>query len=424
MMAEGADKSVRESKIVIAIPPKLHHNSAVSFFSCSSCIVGEKYNRKFFLPRFGGEARNERSGDTEGNRRFRRERIGMISRSNFGKTADGQAVALYTLTNARGAVAKITTFGGIVTELHVPDRNGKKGDVVLGFSTLDGYLKAHPYFGAITGRVANRIAKGKFKLDGKTYTLATNNKPNHLHGGDKGFDKRVWKAQIVRRKDGPALQLSYTSPDGEEGYPGALTSKVTYILTDQNVLRIEYAATTTKATPINLTNHSYFNLAGKGLILDHELTLNCSRYTPVDDTAIPTGELAPVAGTDMDFTTPHKIGERLESVGKDPTGYDHNYVIDGGGKKKLVKAASVYESTSGRTMEIYTDQPGVQLYTGNFLDGTIVGKGGWKYVKNSALCLETQHYPDSINQKNFPSVVLRPGQTYKTVTEHRFGVRK
>ena len=348
----------------------------------------------------------------------------MISRSNFGKTADGQAVALYTLTNAKGAVAKITTFGGIVTELHVADKSGQKGDVVLGFSTLDGYLKGHPYFGVIAGRVANRIAKGKFTLDGKTYTLAVNNKPNHLHGGDKGFDKKVWKATVVRRKDGPALQLTYTSPDGEEGYPGALTSKVTYILTDENVLRIEYVATTTKATPINLTNHSYFNLAGKGLILDHELTMNCARYTPVDDTSIPTGELAPVAGSAMDFIQPHKLGERLESVGKDPTGYDHNYVVDGGGKKKLVKCASVFEATSGRTMDVYTDQPGVQLYTGNFLDGTVVGKGGWKYVKNSALCLETQHYPDSINQKNFPSVVLRPGQNYKTATEYRFGARK
>jgi aldose 1-epimerase len=349
----------------------------------------------------------------------------MITRTSFGKTADGQVVALYTLTNAKGAVARITTYGGIVTELHVPDKNGKKGDVVLGFSNLDGYLKGHPYFGCITGRVANRIAKGKFTLDGKSYQVATNNAPNHLHGGVKGFDKRVWKAVQLRRAGGPTLQMSYVSPDGEEGYPGTLSVKVIYQLKDDNTLRIEYSATVSgKATILNLTNHSYFNLAGKGTILDHDLTLNCSKYTPVDETAIPTGELAPVAGTDFDFLKAHKIGERSENVGSDPTGYDHNYVVDGGGKGKLVKCATVYDSSSGRVLEIFTDQPGVQLYTGNFLDGTLVGKGGWKYVKHSALCLETQHFPDAINQKNFPSTVLRPGQTYKTVTEHRFSVRK
>lgn len=349
----------------------------------------------------------------------------MIVRSNFGKTPEGQSVALYTLTNAKGAVAKITTYGGIVTELHVPDKTGKKGDVVLGFSTLEGYLKGHPYFGAIVGRVGNRIAKGKFTLEGKSYKVATNNGPNHLHGGVKGFDKRVWKAVQLRRTGGPTLQLTYVSPDGEEGYPGTLTSKVVYQLKDDNTLRIEYTATVTgKSTILNLTNHSYFNLAGKGTILDHDLTLSCSRYTPVDDTLIPTGELAPVAGTDFDFMKPHKIGERSEKVGSNPTGYDHNFVIDGGGKGKLVKAATVHSAASGRVMEIYTDQPGVQFYTGNFLDGTLTGKGGWKYVKHSALCLETQHFPDSINHKNFPTTVLRPGQTYKTVTEHRFSVRK
>jgi aldose 1-epimerase len=350
----------------------------------------------------------------------------MIVRSNFGKTADGEAVALYTLTNSKGAVAKITTYGGIVTELHVPDRAGKKGDVVLGFSTLDGYLKGHPYFGCIAGRVANRIARGKFTLDGKTYTLAVNNAPNHLHGGLKGFDKKVWKAVQLRRSGGPAIQLSLVSPDGDEGYPGALSVKVVYQLTDENTLRVEYTATTSKPTLVNLTNHSYFNLAGKGTVLDHELVLNCAKYTPVDETSIPTGELAPVAGTDFDFQKAHKIGERSESIGTAPTtGYDHNYVVDGGGKPgKLVKCATVHEAGSGRVLEIFTDQPGVQLYTGNFLDGSVVGKGGWKYIKHSALCLETQHFPDSINQKGFPTTVLRPGQVYKTVTEHRFSVRK
>jgi aldose 1-epimerase len=300
-----------------------------------------------------------------------------ITKQPFGKTPEGQAVDLYTLNNG-SMVVKIATYGGIITEIHVPDRDGKLADVTLGFDTLDGYLKGHPYFGALVGRVGNRIAGGKFTLDGKEYTLATNNGPNALHGGLKGFDKKVWKAQEIETEGGDVgLRLSYTSPDGEEGYPGTLTAHVTYTLTKDNRLRIDYEATTDKATPINLTNHAYFNLAGhnSGTILDHEIQIDADRYTPVDDTLIPTGEIAPVAGTPLDFRTPHRIGARIAEMKGDPVGYDHNMVLNGGQTATPRKVVTVTEPKSGRILTMATTEPGVQFYTGNFLDGTNVGKG-------------------------------------------------
>jgi aldose 1-epimerase len=352
-----------------------------------------------------------------------------IVKSDFGKTKEGEPVELYTLTNKNGLVAKITNYGGIVTELHVPDKNGQLGDVALGFKDLDGYLAGHPYFGALIGRYGNRIAKGKFTLDGKEYTLATNNDPNHLHGGETGFDKVVWTAEPKETKDGPSLKLTYVSKDGEEGYPGTLNTTATYTLTNDDELRIDYEATTDKPTVLNLTNHSYFNLAGEnaGTIHDHEMQIFADRYTPVDATSIPTGELAPVKGTPFDFTTPHKIGERIEQTGGSPVGYDHNFVLSPHANKKaggLPLAVRVSEPTSGRVMEIYTDQPGVQFYTGNYLDGTLKGKAGKPYAFRNGFCLETQHFPDSPNRKNFPSTELRPGQTYRTSTIHKFSVQK
>jgi aldose 1-epimerase len=328
---------------------------------------------------------------------------------------------VYTLTNAKGMKAKIMTYGATLTELWVPDRIGKLGDVVTGFESLEGYLKGHPYFGSTVGRVANRIAKGKFTLGGKQYTLATNNGPNHLHGGTVGFDKKVWKATPKRTADGPAVEFTYTSPDGEEGYPGTLKTAVTYTLTDKNVLRIDYRATTDKPTPVNLTNHAYFNLAGKGDILNHQLTLFANRYTPADDTLIPTGKIASVKGTPLDFTSAKAIGSRINQVGKDPTGYDHNFVRNNNTTFGLT--ARVYEPTTGRVMTMYTSEPGVQFYTGNFLDGTLTGKGGEVYKKHAAFCLEAQHYPDSVNKPNFPSVILRPGKVYRQRTEYAFSTR-
>ncbi|MBI4600603.1 MAG: galactose mutarotase [Planctomycetes bacterium] len=356
--------------------------------------------------------------------------MGTVKKEAWGKTAAGEAVDLYTLTTKSGLVAKITTYGALVTELHVPDRSGKAGDVVLGFDGLEGYLKGHPYFGCTTGRVANRIAGGKFTLDGKEHQLAKNNGPNHLHGGDMGLDKRVWRAKEVRSPDGVAVQLSYLSPDGEEGYPGNLAIEVTYTLTDSNELRIDYKATTDKATPVNLTNHSYFNLKGPGSgdILGHELTIAAGNYTPVDATGIPTGEIAPVAGTVMDFRSPMTIGARIDQLAADPGagnpgGYDHNYVLDNP-TGNIALAARVREPETGRVMEILTTEPGIQLYTGNYLDGTVKGKGGKVYQKRYGLCLETQHYPDSVNQPSFPSTILRPGKTYRSTTIHRFSVSK
>jgi aldose 1-epimerase len=342
-----------------------------------------------------------------------------VEGSTFGRTPDGTAIELYTLTNAKGMVAKVITYGALLTELHVPDRNGTLKDAVLGFDSLGGYLKKHPYFGATVGRVANRIAKGTFTLDGKSYQLAINNGPNHLHGGLKGFDKVVWKAQAVPFENGAAVKLCYTSPDGEEGYPGSLSVSVTYTLTDQNELRLDYAATTDKATPVNLTNHSYWNLADEGDVLGHIVTINADRYTPVDDTLIPTGEVAPVKNTPMDFTTPMAIGSRIDQLTNKPRGYDHNYVLNGAGGK-LSLAARVLEPKTGRVMEIWTTEPGIQLFAGDFLDGTITGKRGMIYRGHCGLCLEAHHFPDAVNRTQFPSVVLRPGQMYTQTTAHRF----
>jgi aldose 1-epimerase len=342
-----------------------------------------------------------------------------IAKAKFGNLPDGTPVEQYTLTGAKGAFCKIINYGGILTELQVPDRNGKPGDVVLGFDTLEQYLKGHPYFGAIVGRYANRIAKGEFTLDGKTYSLAVNNGPNHLHGGLKGFDKVVWKAATFEAKNSVALKLSYTSGDGEEGYPGTLKVAVTYIWLAEGELQIEYHAVTDKATPINLTNHSYFNLAGVGDVLGHELTLNAGNFTPTDDTLIPTGEIKPVQGTPFDFTKPKTIGKDIAQLADQPhRGYDHNYILDNQGKG-VALAARVVEPKSGRALEVLTDQPGVQLYTANFLEDTR-GKAGKVHGKHGAFCLETQHFPDSVNHPGFPSAILRPGEEYRTTTVFRF----
>ncbi len=347
-----------------------------------------------------------------------------IKKQAFGKTPDGTAVELYTLTNANGMTAKIMTYGGIVTELHAPDRAGKMENVVLGFDNLADYLKGHPYFGALVGRVGNRIAGAKFTLDGKEYKLAANNGPNALHGGKKGFDKVVWKTEPKETAAGPALQLRHVSPDGEEGYPGTLTTVVTYTLTNDNALKVEYQATTDKPTPVNLTQHTYFNLLGPkdGTILGHEMMLAADAYTPVDKTLIPTGKLAPVKGTPLDFTTPTPIGARIDQLKGDPGGYDHNYVLRGGGKG-LALAARVHEPRTGRVMEMHTTEPGVQFYTSNFLDGKLTGHGGVAYRKHAGFCLEAQHFPDSVHHANFPSVILRPGQTYTQTTLYRFSAR-
>jgi len=343
-----------------------------------------------------------------------------IEKLPFGKTNDGQDVYQYVLTNPAGLKAEILTYGGIVKSLYVPDRNGKLADVVLGFDNLRDYLERNPFFGAIVGRYANRIANAKFTLKGTKYTLAKNNGPNHLHGGIRGFDKVVWNDEVIETGDGPALRLTYLSKDGEEGYPGNLKVTVTYTLTNENELKINYRAVTDKTTVLNLTNHSYFNLAGvsSGDVLGHVLTLNADNFTPVDDGLIPTGELKPVGDTPMDFTKPKSIGSR---IGRLKGGYDHNYCInnrDG----SLTLAAAVYEPKTGRVMEVLTTQPGVQLYTGNFLNGSLEGKGA-VYDKHAAFCLETQHYPDSPNKPNFPSTELQPGQKYDQTTVFKFSTR-
>jgi aldose 1-epimerase len=345
-----------------------------------------------------------------------------IHKSSFGTLPDGTAVDLYTLTNASGVVCKITPYGGIITELHVPDRQGKLVDVVLGYDTLEPYLKNSPYFGAIVGRVANRIAKGKFTLDGKNYDLQKNGGPNHLHGGIKGFDKVLWNAEPVSGKDFVSLQLTYASPDGEEGYPGNLKTVVTYTLNEKNELRMDCEATTDKATPVNLSNHTYWNLAGEGEIFDHVLTLAAKQYTPMDKTLIPTGEIKPVKGTPLDFTSAQSIGSRFNQLTNGVRGYDHNFVINDGGKK-VVFTARVYEPKSGRVLEIWTDQPGVQLYTGNFHEGYQKGKAAPIFKGHASFCLETQNFPDAINHTNFPSSVLRPGEVYKKSTIWKFSTK-
>jgi aldose 1-epimerase len=347
-----------------------------------------------------------------------------VEKKPFGTTPDGKAVDQYTLTNASGAYVDIITYGATVTKVVVPDKSGKLGDVVLGFDDLAGYeSKDNPYFGATVGRVANRIAKGTYTVEGKEYHAAVNNGVNSLHGGLKAFDKQVWTAQEVPSADGPSVKFSLTDPDGAEGYPGTVKADVTFTFTNANVLRIEYSATTDKTTPINLTNHSYWNLkdAGKSGIDGHILKTYANAYTPVDDTQIPTGEIAPVKGTPIDFTTAKPMGRDIEAMGGDPAGYDHNLVLNNQ-TGKLAKAAEVYEPTTGRTLEVWTTEPGLQFYSGNFLKGDFKGKDGGTYAKHSAFAFEAQDYPDAINHPKFPSCLLKPGETYHQLTEYHLGV--
>ncbi|MEX2175407.1 MAG: aldose epimerase family protein [Pirellulaceae bacterium] len=348
-----------------------------------------------------------------------------LDKKPFGKTKDGQEVTLFTLTNITGMQVRLIDYGATVIGVETPDKHAKSANITLGFPSLAGYLERHPYFGSTVGRYANRIAGGKFELDGKEYTLATNNGPNHLHGGNKGFDAVMWKAEPVNSPGSVGVKFRYHSAAGEEGYPGTLDATATYTLTNDNELRIDYTATTDKATVFNPTNHCYWNLggAGSGTILKHELTLAADQYLQIDETSIPTGELAPVKGTPFDFTAPHAIGERIDEVKKDShqtKGYDHCYVLRGQ-EGKLQLAAKVKDPASGRVMEIFTTEPGIQLYCGNFLGG---GAGEAGYEQHEAFCLETQHYPDSPNQPEFPSTVLKPGETFQSTTVHKFSVEK
>ena len=350
-----------------------------------------------------------------------------MEKISFGKTREGVEAYLYTLRNKNGMEARITNYGGIVVSLIVPDRNGKLGDVALGFDSLSGYLHGSPYIGALIGRYGNRIGKGKFTLNGSAYTLATNNGANALHGGVKGFDKVVWTVDEKTSIPGKSLSLTYVSKDGEEGYPGTLTAHVVYSVTDDNELKIEYTATTDKPTIVNLTQHSYFNLAGagSGSILNHELFIDADKFTPIDAGLIPTGELQSVKGTPMDFTTPTAIGARIDQKDaqlKDGLGYDHNWVLNKP-FNSMGLAARVYEKTTGRIMEVRTTEPGLQFYSGNFLDGSLTGKGGSKYGKRDGFCLETQHFPDSPNKPNFPTTTLLPGQTLTSTTIYKFSAK-
>ena len=351
-----------------------------------------------------------------------------VTRAAYGTLPTGEQVHAFTMRNARGIEMRVLDFGGIIVSLRTPDRAGNPGDIVLGMDDLAGYVKSSPYFGAITGRYANRIAKGEFTLDGTTYKLAVNNGPNALHGGLRGFDRVVWQAEPSADSSGARLVLRYRSADGEEGYPGTLHATVTYTLTDRNELAIEYQATTDKPTPINLTNHSYFDLAGEGsgTVLGHVLTIDADRYVPVDSTFIPTGDLASVAGTPFDFRKPTAIGARIDQPDqqlKNGHGYDHTFVLNRpAGSSGLVHAAHVVEPTSGRTLDVATTEPGVQFYTGNFLDGKVVGKNGHAYPRRGGFCLETHHFPDSPNKPQFPSTILRPGETYHSRTVFTFGV--
>jgi aldose 1-epimerase len=351
-----------------------------------------------------------------------------VSRAPFGTLPDGRAVELFTLTNAHGVEIRAMTYGAIITAIYTPDRNGRRDDIVLGFDSVAGYLSGSPYFGAVVGRYANRIAGGHFTLDGVTYTLARNNGPNSLHGGLRGFDKVLWSAEPVRSDSAVGVRLRYTSPDGEEGYPGTLQVQVTYTLTAHDELIVDYDATTDKATPLNLSQHTYWNLHGHGQgdILDHVLSLDASRYTPVDSTLIPTGEIAPVAGTPFDFRTPAAVGARIDAANEQlgfGHGYDHNWVLDQPRPGILSHAARLVDPVSGRAIDVSTTEPGIQFYAGNFLDGTIKGKGGQVYGHRGALCLETQHFPDSPNHPNFPPTILRPGQRYQSRTIVTFSRR-
>lgn len=340
----------------------------------------------------------------------------IIVSSDFGTLADGRPAHLFTLTNANGMRVDITNYGGIVTGIFVPDKDGNIENVVLGFDEIRPYEGDHPFFGAIIGRYGNRIARGTFSHDGETYQLSINDGNNHLHGGPNGFHTVLWEPEI----DGNSLRLRYLSKDGEEGYPGNLQVTVIYSLTNANELRIDYEATTDKKTPVNLTNHSYFNLSGdlQSTVLDHMLTLKADAYTPVNEELIPTGEIAPVAGTPFDFTVPHRIGDRIDRV---PGGYDHNFVLSKT-DDTLEMVAELWHPPSGRKMKVFTQEPGIQFYSGNFLDGTITGAGGVVYEQYAGLCLETQHFPDAPNQPHFPSTVLSPGNIYQTTTIYMFTV--
>jgi len=348
------------------------------------------------------------------------------------KVEDFDSIQLYTLRNSSGMTVKVTNYGAIITSIMVPDRDGKFADVVLGYHHVEDYMNAvdKPYFGAIVGRYGNRIAFGKFSIDGQDYKLAVNNNENHLHGGVIGFDKVVWKTALIQGDDWTGLELTYLAKDKEEGYPGNLDISVKYILTNKNELKVEYLATTDKATPVNLTQHSYFNLKGEGegTILDHELMLSAKRYTPVNSSLIPTGEMPVVKGTPFDFTAAKSIGRDIQVENEQLAfglGYDHNFIIDRTGEGDgMVLAARVYEPTSGRVMEVHTQEPGIQFYCGNFLDGRLKGKSGKPYVNRGGFCLETQHYPDSPNQSNFPSCILKPGAEYRTATSYSFSTSK
>lgn len=352
-----------------------------------------------------------------------------VHKTAYGKTPDGKLVDAYTMRNRNHVAVQVITWGATVTNFGSPDKDGKFADIVLGFDSLPGYLNNTPYFGVVVGRYGNRIARGKFTLNGKTYTLAINNAPNHLHGGIKGFDKVLWTGEPVQTDTAVGVTLTYVSPDGEEGYPGTLLAKVTYTLNDRNELAIDYQATTDRATPVNLTNHTYWNLRGDGNgdILSHMLTIDADSMTPVDSTLIPTGQITPVAGTPFDFTTPTAIGARIDADDqqiRNGHGYDHNLVLRRGAPGALAHAARLTDPVSGRTLDVSTTEPGVQYYSGNFLDGTVVGKNGRKYPRRSGVALETQHYPDSPNKPQFPSTILEPGKTYHTRTVFTVGVVK
>ncbi len=353
--------------------------------------------------------------------------VAQVSKRPFGTTQDGKTVHMYTLENAQGMKANLLSRGATLCGLWIPDRAGNLEDVLLGFDTVAGYESdSNQYFGTTTGRVCNRIAGGKFTLAGKTYQLAINNEPNHLHGGTtRSLDKVIWDGEPFEVDGGRGVKFRYTSPDGEEGYPGTLQIEVTYTLFDDNRLQIDYAATTDQATPVNLTNHAYFNLAGAGspTVLDHVLMINADRYTPTDDTLIPTGELANVADTPLDFRKPHRIGARIEAlINTAALGYDHNFVINQQQPSEMTLVAELHEPQSGRRMTIHSTEPGVQFYSGNFLFGQ-TGKGGKSYAKRSALCLETQHFPDSVNQPKFPTVILQPGEVFASTTVYAFGTK-
>lgn len=349
-----------------------------------------------------------------------------VSQASFGQSPTGAPADLFTLTNANGVIVKITNFGGVITEIHTPDKNGVFADINLGFDHIEPYYTDAPYFGALIGRFGNRIAKGKFTLDGVNYQLATNNGNNHLHGGVTGFDKVLWDAATFTAENSVGLTLKYLSADGNQGYPGNLQVTVIYELTNDNEILVKYHAVTDKATPINLTQHAYFNLAGKGDILNHEITINADRFTAIDAEAIPTGELPLVENTPFDFRSARLIGERIndddEQI-KNGSGYDHNFVLNKTSAKELSLAARVSEKNSGRVLEVFTQEPGVQFYSGNFLTGALTGKG-WNYTRRSGFCLEPQHFPDSPNQPTFPNTILRPGEEYTSVMSYKFSVEK